>query len=90
MPARRAFAERAAINTPIQGTSADIIKIVMNRLHEELPVRVFAIGRKFNNVAQQKQGFDSRMILQIHDELVFECPDAEVTAVTPVIKTVCA
>jgi DNA polymerase-1 len=58
---RREFAERTAINTPIQGTAADIIKLAMLRVHERLG----------------KEGLQSRMLLQIHDELVFEVPEAE-------------
>jgi DNA polymerase-1 len=67
---KRGFAERAAINTPIQGTSADITKLAMNRLHELLPAR----------------GFRTRMILQVHDELVFECPDDEREEATALIR----
>jgi DNA polymerase-1 len=58
----RSAAERLAINTPLQGTAADLIKLAMLKIDEEL-------------VAAKTQGF---MILQIHDELIFEIPDAEI------------
>ncbi|MFN2383989.1 MAG: DNA polymerase I, partial [Gemmatimonadota bacterium] len=54
----RAFAERAAINSPIQGTAADLIKIAMIRIHQRLAGEAFA----------------ARMVLTVHDELVFEVP----------------
>ncbi|MDQ1300270.1 MAG: polymerase, partial [Chloroflexota bacterium] len=62
----RQAAERAAINHPIQGTAADIIKIAMIRLH-----RALIAG-----------GYRARMTLQVHDELVLEAPPAELTAVS--------
>jgi DNA polymerase-1 len=65
----RGFAERNAINSPIQGTAADMIKLAMVRIHK----------------AFKEQGFRSRMILQVHDELVFDVLREEVDAVQPVI-----
>jgi len=57
----RQFAERTAINTPIQGTAADLIKMAMIRIHETLT----------------REKLDARMLLQVHDELVFEYPEKE-------------
>ena len=54
-----------AINMPIQGAASDIIKIAMNRIDAEMTTR----------------GLRSKMILQVHDELIFECPAAELDAV---------
>jgi len=73
--AERQGSERAAINAPIQGTSADIIKRAMVRM---LP-------------ALRDAGLpDVRMLLQVHDELVFELPEADVAAASPVIERVMA
>ncbi|MFN3990719.1 MAG: DNA polymerase I [Erythrobacter sp.] len=73
--AERQGSERAAINAPIQGTSADIIKRAMARM---LP-------------ALAEAGLhDVRMLLQVHDELVFELPEARVEAATPIIRQVMA
>ncbi|SHN57298.1 DNA polymerase I [Erythrobacter sanguineus] len=73
--AERQGSERAAINAPIQGTSADIIKRAMARM---LP-------------ALAEAGLDDvRMLLQVHDELVFELPEARVEAATPIIRRVMA
>ncbi len=66
----RQAAERAAINHPIQGTAADIIKIAMIRLRQALI----------------EGGYRSRMILQVHDELVLECPEAELAAVSRLVR----
>lgn len=66
----RGVAERNAINTPIQGTAADIIKIAMASVHDAL----------------REGGYAARMILQVHDELVLEVPLAEVEAVSALVK----
>jgi DNA polymerase-1 len=66
----RSFAERNAINTPIQGTAADMIKIAMNTVHEEF----------------KKHHFKSRMTLQVHDELVFDAHKSEVEKIKPIIE----
>jgi DNA polymerase-1 len=65
----RQQAERAAINHPIQGTAADIIKMAMIRLH----------------IALRERGLRSRMLLQVHDELVLEVPDGELADVAPLV-----
>jgi len=59
--AKRGFAERTAINTPIQGSAADIIKLAMVRIYDRL----------------RREGLQSRLILQVHDELIFEIPPGE-------------
>jgi DNA polymerase-1 len=71
-PAHRAFQERAAINAPIQGSAADIIKRAM------IPMQA----------ALDTEGLKARMLLQVHDELVFEVPDSEVEATSAVARRV--
>ena len=66
----RGFAERTAVNTPLQGTAADLIKIAMIRL----------------DAALRTQGLQSRMTLQVHDELVFEAPEAEVETIRALVR----
>ena len=70
----RAFNERAAINARLQGTAADIIRRAMVRMEPAL----------------QKANLSARMLLQVHDELVFEVPDAEVERTLPVVEKVMA
>jgi DNA polymerase-1 len=65
----RGLAERNAINSPIQGTAADMIKLAMVKIYE----------------AFQQHGFQSKMVLQVHDELVFDAIKEEVEAIKPVI-----
>ena len=66
----RAFGERVAANAPIQGSAADLIKIAMIRIDKVL----------------RSEGFDARMLLQVHDELVFEFPAAEEERLTAMVK----
>ena len=66
----RSNAERVAVNTPIQGTAADMIKIAMVNIHR----------------AFEEQDIKSKMILQVHDELVFDVPKTELETVTPIIE----
>ena len=66
----RQFAERIAINAPIQGAAADLIKVAMIHIHRRL----------------QKEERKAKMILQIHDELVFEVPEDEIQAVKQLVK----
>ncbi|MGO0059738.1 DNA polymerase I [Brevibacillus fluminis] len=70
----RSFAERTAMNTPIQGTAADIIKLAMIRMQERL----------------QAEGLQSRMLLQVHDELVFEVPEDELETMRKIVPEVMA
>jgi DNA polymerase-1 len=65
----RQFGERVATNAPVQGTAADIIKIAMIRIAEKL----------------KEQGSGARMLLQVHDELLFEVPRGEIDAVKPLV-----
>jgi DNA polymerase-1 len=69
-PARRGFWERAAINAPLQGSAADIIKRAMIRMPGALA----------------RARLNARMLLQVHDELLFEVPEAEVEATARVVK----
>ncbi|HWK67811.1 MAG TPA: DNA polymerase I [Rhizobiaceae bacterium] len=71
-PSIRAFNERASINAPIQGSAADIIRRAMVRIEPAL----------------EKAGLSARMLLQVHDELIFEAPESEVEATIPVIRQV--
>lgn len=67
---RRQFAERTALNTPIQGSAADIIKLAMIRVFQRL----------------QQEKLDSKLLLQVHDELILEVADNEVRVVTEILK----
>jgi DNA polymerase-1 len=71
-PARRAFSERAAINAPLQGAAADIIKRAMIRLPKALT----------------EAGLSAKMLLQVHDELVFEVPVNEVEPTSMLVKRI--
>lgn len=66
----RAFGERTATNSPVQGSAADLIKIAMRRIHDGL----------------RSGGFQGRMLLQVHDELVFEAPVSETESLSILVK----
>lgn len=65
----RSFGERVALNMPIQGTAADIIKIAMVNVHRRLA----------------EEGLEAKLILQVHDELIVECPDSEAERVKEIL-----
>ncbi len=67
---RRAYAERTAINAPLQGSAADIIKVAMIRLHQRL----------------KEEAPDAAIILQVHDELIVEAPAAQTQTITTIIR----
>jgi DNA polymerase-1 len=69
-PSARSFAERTAVNTPLQGAAADLIKLAMIRIDRAL----------------QERKLRSRMLLQVHDELVFEAPPEEVESLAAMVK----
>ena len=68
--ARRAFGERVAMNMPIQGTAADIMKLAMLRVHDRL----------------RREGLKAKLIMQVHDELIVECPEAERETVETLLR----
>ncbi|MCH8858131.1 MAG: DNA polymerase I, partial [Proteobacteria bacterium] len=70
--ARKSFSERAAINAPIQGSAADVIRRAMVRMPGAL----------------RDANLGARMLLQVHDELIFEVPDGEVTATSAVVREI--
>jgi len=69
-PNLRGFAERTAVNTPLQGTAADLLKIAMLRLDQEI----------------RQRGLETKMLLQVHDELVLEAPHSEVETMKSLVK----
>jgi DNA polymerase-1 len=66
----RQATERMAVNTPLQGTAADVIKVSMIHIQNRI----------------EELGFSSRMIMQVHDELVFEVPEEELPKAIPMIQ----
>jgi DNA polymerase-1 len=69
-PNARSFAERTAVNTPLQGTAADLIKLAMIRIDEIL----------------RRDKLETKMLLQVHDELLFESPPGEAESVSKMVK----
>jgi DNA polymerase-1 len=69
-PNLRGFAERTAVNTPLQGTAADLIKVAMIRIDRKL----------------REQKLQTKMTLQVHDELLFDVPEDEVDNVRTLVK----
>ncbi len=69
-PNARSFAERTAVNTPLQGTAADLIKLAMIRIDEIL----------------RREKLETRMLLQVHDELLFESPPGEAEGISKMVK----
>ena len=67
----RRFGERTAVNTPIQGTSSDIIKLAMIEVSKKLHI----------------EGFDARLLLQVHDDLLFECPADELPRLSKMVRS---
>ncbi len=72
IPAQRGGSERAAINAPLQGTAADIMKIAMAKMPDAL----------------KNAGLNAKMLLQVHDELIFEVPENELDKTSEVVKTI--
>ncbi|HBC92196.1 MAG TPA: DNA polymerase I, partial [Pelotomaculum sp.] len=66
----RNFGERTAMNTPIQGSAADIIKLAMVNIHRELG----------------EHGFAAKMLLQVHDELIFDAPAGELNGLQELVR----
>ena len=66
----RQAAERMAVNTPLQGTAADIIKVAMVRIQKRI----------------EEGGYSTRMVMQVHDELVFEIPEEELSTMVPLVR----
>ena len=66
----RSFGERVALNAPIQGTAADVIKLAMIRVRDRL----------------KADGLEGKLVLQVHDELIVECPEGEAEAVCALVQ----
>jgi DNA polymerase I len=70
-PNARGFAERTAVNTPLQGTAADLIKLAMIRIDRLI----------------RERGFHAKMLLQVHDELLLEAPPDELESIRDLVRT---
>src|SRR5699024_2362711 len=68
----RSFADRTAMNTPIQGSAADIIKVAMIEMDKKL----------------REEKLEAKMLLQVHDELIFEAPEHEIDTLNQLVKEV--
>jgi len=83
---QRAFAERTAINTPIQGSAADLIKLAMINISRRLQDTGYRSSPKDKPTGQAVIGHRVKMLIQVHDELLFEVPEEEIGSAVKLIK----
>lgn len=84
--AMRAFAERTAINTPVQGTSADIIKIAMIKIFSKLNGERIRPTGQYTSASESAQQGNARMLVQVHDDLLFEVPEDASNAIARIAE----